>query len=69
MRVFVNLPQSIEGKEELAKRVADFHATLMVEKIKKLNIDDDSKIKIFSLVLDHFKNKSEDEEGAIAGLN
>ena len=62
MNVFVNLPQTIECKQELAKRVADFHAILMMKKIKNLKIDDNSKRKIFSLILEHFKEKCNNEK-------
>ena len=40
MKVFVNLPQTPEERKALANGVARFHATLMLEKIKKLNIND-----------------------------
>lgn len=55
MKVYVNLPQTSKGKKELAKRVAEFHATLMLEKIKKLNMNDSSKEKVLNLVLDYLK--------------
>ena len=43
MKVIVNLPKLQEDKKELENRVADFHATLLIEKIKQLNINDLSK--------------------------
>ena len=49
MKVFVNLPELEEDKEELENRVANFHATLLIEKIKGLNISDTSKKKILDL--------------------
>ncbi len=51
MKVFVNLPELSEDKEELENRVANFHATLLVEKINQLNINDKSKKKILDLIL------------------
>ena len=51
MKVFVNLPELAEDKEELENRVANFHATLLVEKINQLNINDKSKKKILDLIL------------------
>ena len=51
MKVFVNLPELEEDKEELENRVANFHATLLIEKIRELNIRDSSKKKILDLIL------------------
>ena len=51
MKVFVNLPELKEDKEELENRVANFHATLLIEKINQLNINDASKKKILDLIL------------------
>ena len=57
MRVFVNLPELEEDKEELENKVANFHATLLIEKIKGLNINDASKKKILDLILKDVKEK------------
>lgn len=57
MKVFVNLPELEEDKEELENRVADFHATLLIEEIKKLNINDASKKKLLDLILTDMKGK------------
>ncbi len=57
MKVFVNLPELEEDKEKLENRVADFHATLLIEKIKQLNISDVSKKKLLNSVLEHLKDK------------
>ncbi len=51
MKVFVNLPELEEDKKELENRVANFHATLLIEKIRELNIRDSSKKKILDLIL------------------
>lgn len=51
MKVFVNFPELEEDKEEFENRVANFHATLLVEKINQLNINDESKKKILDLIL------------------
>lgn len=61
MKVYVNLPQTPEERKELANGVARFHATLMLEKIKKLNINDSSKEKVLNLVLDHLKEEAKKE--------
>jgi len=39
IKAFVNFP---DDTSELENRVADFHATLLLEKIKQLHIDDKS---------------------------
>lgn len=57
MKVFVNLPELEEDKEELENRVANFHATLLIEKINQLNINDASKKKILDLILKDVKGK------------
>lgn len=49
MKIFVNLP---ENNEELENRLADFHATLLIQKIKQLNINDISKNKLLKLILE-----------------
>lgn len=57
MKVIVNLPELEEDKKELENRVADFHATLLIEKIKQLNINDVSKKKLLDLILKDLKEK------------
>ncbi len=57
MKVFVNLPELEEDKEELENRVANFHATLLIEKINQLNINDASKKKILDLISKDVKGK------------
>lgn len=54
MQIFVNLP---EYNEELENRLADFHATLLIQKIKQLNINDISKNKLLQLILAELKLK------------
>ncbi len=56
MKVFVNLPELEEDKEELENRVANFHATLLIEKIRGLNINDVSKKKLLGLILQNLKS-------------
>ena len=51
MKVFINLPELEEDKEELENRVANFRATLLIEKIRELNIRDSSKKKLLDLIL------------------
>lgn len=63
MKVFVNLPQTDEDIKQLEQRVADFHATLLIEKIKKLDLTDKDKDKILNLILDKIKNDIAKEKG------
>ena len=62
MRVFVNFPETPENIAEFQNRVARFHATLMVEKIKQLPYNDNSKRKLLNMVLHHLKEKAEIEK-------
>ncbi len=55
MKVFVNLPELEEDKKELENRVANFHATLLIEKIRGLPISNVSKKKILGLILKGIK--------------
>lgn len=57
MKVIVNLPELEEDKKELENRVADFHATLLIENIKQLNINDASKRELLNSILGHLKDK------------
>ena len=57
MKVIVNLPKLQEDKKELENRVADFHATLLIEKIKQLNINDLSKRELLYSILENLKEK------------
>ena len=57
MKVIVNLPELEEDEEELENRVANFHATLLIEKIKGLNINDASKKKLLDLILMDLKSQ------------
>ena len=63
MKVFVNLPQTDEDIKQLEQRVADFHATLLIEKIKKLDLTDKDKDKILNLILDKIKSDIAKEKG------
>ena len=60
MNVFVNLPELEEDKIEFESRIANFHATLLIEKIKQLHTDDITKEKLLSLALEHIKDRGND---------
>lgn len=57
MKVIVNLPKTKDDITELNNRVANFHATLLINKIQSLNIDDKSKKKVLDNILIDLKNK------------
>jgi len=57
MKVFVNLPELEEDKKELENRVANFHATLLIERIRGLKINDISKKKLLDLILKELEKK------------
>ena len=59
MEIFINYPQTHEGKKELEESLAKFHATLIVEKIKQLDYSDNIKNKLLNLILADIKDKLE----------
>lgn len=63
MKVIVNLPQTDEDIKQLEQRVADFHATLLIEKIKQLDLTDKDKDKILNLILNKIKNDLTNKKG------
>ena len=58
MKVIVNYPTIEELKNELENKVALFHATLVVETIKKLDVDNNAKKKIISSLLEEVKKNA-----------
>lgn len=57
MKVIVNLPETEKDKIEFENRVANFRATLLIEKIRQLNINDTYKKKLLDLILKDLKEK------------
>lgn len=53
MKCFVNMP---EDTSELNIRIAKFHATLLLEKIRQTNVNDMTKQKLLNLILEKLKN-------------
>ena len=62
MEVIVNYPTDKEGVEELARAVAQVHATLAMKAVNDLNLDRDSKKKVIKKLLEVVKEKSIEEE-------
>lgn len=57
MKAIVNLPTDEEAKKELGERVAKFHAILVHEYIKRLDLNDASKKKLLNKVIEYFEDK------------
>ena len=57
MQIIVHYPTQNEGENELENRVADFHATLLIETLKQLNISDKSKKELFNSILEHLNSQ------------
>ncbi len=60
MKILINFPELEEDKKELENRVAHLHATLLLEKIKQLNINDTSRKKLLDLILKNIKEEIQD---------
>jgi len=55
MNVFVNLPEDEEGRKEFQKAANIFQATIIVETIKSMDINDMSKKKVLNGVIEKAK--------------
>ena len=58
MKIIVNFPKETEAINELENRVAEFHAKLVVEKIKQLSVSDENKELLLKMVLEQLKEQS-----------
>ena len=56
--VIVHRPTTEEGKEELARRVADVHANAVMQRIKDLNCPDQQKLDLMDAVIRTVKERS-----------
>lgn len=54
MKVYVNFP---EDTDELENRLADFHANLIIEKIKNMDISNSSKKEVLNSILEQLNNE------------
>lgn len=54
MKVIVNYPERNDDKMAFEERVATFHATLLIEKIKHLNASDISQKEVLNLLINLF---------------
>ena len=69
IQVIVHYPKTEEGKQELARRVADVHADFVISTINRLNCPTSQKLELLQAVIDTTKgiykpkerNKARDE--------
>lgn len=59
MKVFVNYPETEEGKKILFNNLATFKAELLLRSIDNLDVTDTTKDKILEKVLEILENSSE----------
>ena len=57
MKVIINYPELEDDIQELESRVADFRATLLVEHIKQLNVNDSTKKELLNSITTDLKSK------------
>ena len=57
MKVIVNYPELDDDMQELESRVADFRSTLLVEKLKQLNVTDSIKKELLNSIIAYLKSK------------
>lgn len=57
MKVFVNYLSNTTNELDFESRISNFHASLIVQKIKILNINDTSKKKLLNSILKEFLKK------------
>ncbi len=58
VNVIVYYPKTEEGKDELARRVADVHASTVTQRIKSLNCPDRQKLELLDAVIETASQKS-----------
>ena len=57
MRAIVYYPEHEDDIQEYKNRVADFHATLLVEHIKQLNISDSKKKELLNTIINNLNDE------------
>lgn len=55
INVLVHYPKTEEGRRELAERVADVHASMVDQHIKKLNCPSEQKMRLLDAVIEAAK--------------
>ena len=62
VNIIVYHPKTEEGKEELSKRVADVHATSVIQRLKALNCPTSQKQELLDAVIETVKKRSREQE-------
>lgn len=57
MKVIMYYPEHEDDIQEFKNRVADFHATLLVERIKQLNVSDSKKKELLNSIITKLENE------------
>ena len=58
INLIVYYPKTAEGREELAKRVSDVHASAVTQRIKSLNCPTSQKLELLDAVIETVKERS-----------
>lgn len=58
VNVIAYYPKTEEGKDELARRVADVHASTVTQRIKSLNCRSQQKLELLDAVIETVKGQS-----------
>lgn len=61
VNVIVHYPTTETGKEELAKRVADVHASTVIQRLKALNCPTSQKMELLDAVIESAKKRSREQ--------
>ena len=60
INLIVHYPKTAEGREELAKRVADVHASAVTQRIKSLHCPTSQKLELLDAVIADAKERSKE---------
>lgn len=61
IHIIVHEPTSLDGKTELARRVADVHAQVVLRRIKELNCPTNQKLELLDAVIKTAKARSREQ--------
>jgi hypothetical protein len=60
INLIVNFPNTKEGQIDLANRVSDVHASVVVQQIKSLNCPVSQKLELLDAIIKTAKNRSKE---------
>jgi len=61
VNLIVYYPKTEEGKEELARRVSDVHASAVTQRLKSLNCSTQQKLDLLDAVIETVKMRSREQ--------